>query len=135
MEQTEFQIEVAPGIVRRRDHGLCIKGHRMSLYFIMDFLKDGWPPHLLRDQLLLTEEEMQDAVNYIEANRETFEAEYAEVVRHCAERERYYRARQDALQKQLDERPGPPPELSPKHAEAWLKLRALRKQREQGQAA
>lgn len=134
MSQAEFQIDVAKGIVRRRDRGLCVKGNRITLYLIMDFLKDGWPPHLLRDQLLLTEEEMQNVVDYIAANRESFEAEYEEVVQQAAERERYWRARQDELQKRLDERPGPPPNLSPEQAAAWAKLAALRKKR-QGEAA
>jgi hypothetical protein len=130
MSQTEFETEVAPGIVRRQDRGLCVKGSRMTLYFIMDFLKEGWPPHLLRDQLLLTEEQMQNVIDYIAANGEAFEAEYAKVVQHCAERERYWRARQEALQKRLAERPGPPPNLSPEQTAAWARLAALRKQRE-----
>jgi hypothetical protein len=130
MNQTEFEVEVAPGIVRRRDRGLCVKGSRMTLYFIMDFLKDGWPPHLLRDQLLLTEEQMQNVIDYIDANREAFEADYAKVVQQCAERERYWRARQEALQKRLAERPGPPSNLSPEQSAAWARLAALRKQRE-----
>jgi hypothetical protein len=130
MNQTEFMIDVAPGIVRRRDRGLCVKGSRMTLYFIMDFLKDGWPPHLLRDQLLLTEEQMQNVVDYIDANREAFEAEYEEVLRQAKEEEQYWRARQEALQKRLAERPGPPPNLSPEQAVAWARLSALRKQRE-----
>lgn len=134
MNQTEFQIEVAPGIVRRRDRGLCVKGSRMTLYFIMDFLKAGWPPHLLRDQLLLTAEEMQHVLDYLAAHREEFEAEYAEVVRQAKEEEQYWRARQEALQKKLAERPGPPPNLSPEQAAAWSRLAALRKKR-QGEAA
>jgi len=51
-------------------------------------------------------------------------------VRQCAERERYWRARQEELQKRLAERPGPPPNLSPEQAAAWARLAALRKQRE-----
>jgi uncharacterized protein (DUF433 family) len=134
MNEQPFQVDVAPGIVRRRDRGLCVKGNRITLYLIMDFLKDGWPPHLVRDQLLLTEEEMQNVLDYIAANRESFEAEYEEVVQHAAERERYWRARQEALQKRLDERPGPPPNLSPEQAAAWSRLAALRKKR-RGEAA
>jgi len=131
MNQTEFEIEVAPGIVRRRDRGLCVQGSRMTLYTIMDFLKDGWPPHLLRDQLLLTEQEMQQVVDYLAAHSAEFEAEYDEVVRHAEEEERYWRARQEELQKRLDARPGPPPNLSPEQAVAWSRLKALRRKREQ----
>jgi hypothetical protein len=135
MEQSDFIVEVAPGIVRRKDRGLCVAGNRMTLYFIMDFLKAGWPAHLLRDQLLLTDEEMRNVLNYIEANRESFEAEYEEVVRQSAERESYYRARQEELQERLDERPGAPANLSPEQAAAWARLKAVRKQREQEKAA
>lgn len=132
--QTEFEVEVAPGVVRRRDRGLCIKGHRLTLYSIMDFLEDGWPPHLLSDQLRLTDEEMQHAVNYIAANREAFEAEYKEVVQQAEERERYWRARQQEIEKKIAERQGPPPNLSPEQAAAWSRLMFLRKERERGQA-
>ena len=138
MNQTEFEIEVAPGIVRRRDRGLCVKGSRMTLYLIMDFLKAGWPPHLLRDHLLLTEAEMQNVLDYIDANCQAFEAEYEKVVRQAKEEEQYWRARQEALQKRLAERPGPPPNLSPEQAAAWARLATLRKQREldkEGKAA
>jgi hypothetical protein len=101
------------------------------LYLIKDFLNDGWPPHLVQDQLLLTEEEMQNVLDYIAANRDSFEAEYAEVVQQAAKRERYWRARQEALQKRLDERSGPPPNLSPEQAAAWARLAALRKKRKE----
>lgn len=131
MSQTEFEIEVAPGVVRRRDRGLCVKGSRVTLYSIMDFLKAGWPPHLLRDQLLLTEQEMQHVLDYLAAHGEEFEAEYDEVVRQAEEDERYWRAQQEELQKRLAERPGPPPNLSPEQAVAWSRLMALRKKREQ----
>lgn len=131
MSQAEFQVDVAKGIVRRRDRGLCVKGNRITLYLIKDFLNDGWPPHLVRDQLLLTEEEMQNVLDYIAANRESFQTEYAEVVQQAAERERYWRARQEALQKRLDERSGPPANLSPEQAAAWARLAALRKKRKE----
>lgn len=136
MSQGEFQVDVAKGIVRRLDRGLCVKGNRITLYLIMDFLKDGWPPHLVRDQLRLTEDEMQNVLDYVAANRESVEAEYEEVVRQANEDERYWRARQEALQSRLDKRDGPPPNLSPEQAAAWARLAALKKKRErEGEAA
>lgn len=129
MNDAQFQTEVAKGIVRRLDRGLCVKGTRITLYLIKDFLNEGWPPHLLRDQLLLSQEQMQNALSYIGDHLEEFEAEYAEVVRKAAERERYWRSRQEELQKKLDERHGPPPNLSPEQAAAWARLAALRKKR------
>jgi|SRR5215510_5713560 len=129
MSEIQFQTKVAKGIVRRLDRGLCVEGTRITLYLIKDFLNEGWPPHLLRDQLLLGKEQMQDVLDYLADNRESFEAEYAEVVRQAAERERYWRSRQEESQKRLDERPGPPANLSPEQAAAWARLAALRKRR------
>jgi hypothetical protein len=60
----------------------------------MDHLKEGWPPRLLRDQLLLSEEQMDQVMEYIDSHRDEFETEYEEVVRKCAERERYWRERE-----------------------------------------
>jgi hypothetical protein len=92
MSQTEAaHICVAPGIVRRTDRGLCLAGKRVTLYLIMDYLKAGWPPHLIRHWLDLSDAEMYYAVQYIETNRAAFETEYAEVVRQAHARERYWR--------------------------------------------
>jgi hypothetical protein len=92
----------------------------------MDFLEDGWPPHMFSDQLLLTEEEMQHAVDYITASREAFEVEYKEVVEQAEEEERYGLARQQEIEKKISERQGPPPNLSPEQAAAWSRLMYLR---------
>jgi len=88
------EVNVAPGIIRRKDRGLCVEGTRITLYLIMDHLKEGWPPQLLRDQLLLSEEQMDQVMEYIDSHRDEFEAEYKEVVRKCEERERYWRERE-----------------------------------------
>lgn len=90
----EREVKVAPGIVRRSDRGLSVEGTRITLYLIMDHLKEGWPPRLLRDQLLLSEEQMDQVMEYIDSHRDEFETEYEEVVRKCAERERYWRERE-----------------------------------------
>jgi uncharacterized protein (DUF433 family) len=90
----EREMNVAPGIIRRKDRGLCVEGTRITLYLIMDHLKEGWPPRLLGDQLLLSQEQMDQVMAYIESHREAFEAEYEEVVRKCDERERYWRERE-----------------------------------------
>jgi uncharacterized protein (DUF433 family) len=122
---TATDIEVAPGIVRRTDRGLCVRGTRISLYLIMDYLKAGWPPHLLHTQLALTEDQVIHAVRYIEVNRESFEAEYAEVVRHCEEREEYWRARQETIKRDASRR-----NFTPEQAVAWARLQALKRKRE-----
>lgn len=99
MSQTEVSYTcVAPGIVRRTDRGLCLAGTRITLYLIMDYLRAGWPPHLIRHWLDLSEAQIEQAVQYIETHRPGFEAEYAEVVRQAQARERYWRERQHQRQ-------------------------------------
>ena len=114
---------VAPGIVRRTDRGLCVAGKRITLYLIMDYLKAGWPPHLLRHQLLLSEEEMNQVMNYLGTHAAEFEAEYQEVVRKAAEREQYWRERERQRQ------PNPRMQnLTPHEAVALARLAALKNQ-------
>ncbi len=116
-----FQRIVAPGIVRRRDRGLCLEGRRITLYLIMDYLEAGWPPHLLRHWLDLSEDEIAHAITYIATNRDEFETEYAAVVKKAAERERYWRDRN--RERKLD--PGKR-HFTPEQAAAWARLEALK---------
>ncbi len=92
---------VAPGIVRRSDRGLCVAGKRITLYLIMDYLKAGWPPRLLRHQLLLSEEEMNQVMNYLDSHRAEFESEYQQVVEYNDELERHYREQERELRKKV----------------------------------
>jgi uncharacterized protein (DUF433 family) len=114
---------VAPEIVRRTDRGLCLAGRRITLYLIMDYLTAGWPPHLLRHWLDLSEAEIAAAMSYIETNREEFEAEYAAVVRNAAERERYWRERNGQRELDPDKR-----HFTPEQTTAWARLEALRRE-------
>ena len=116
---------VASGVVRRTDRGLCVAGKRITLYLIMDYLKAGWPPHLLRHQLLLSQEEVDSVMRYIEEHRDEFEAEYQEVVRKAAEREKYWRARE---QERKAGEAQHPQNLTPERAIIWARLQALRRE-------
>lgn len=124
-ELAPFETPVAPGIVRRTDRGLCVAGTRISLYTIMDSLKAGRTPAYICQWMLLTESQVNDAVRYIEENRESFEAEYAEVVRYSEELEKYYRERSRQMKTN-----GIPKNLTPKQMEAWERLQAIRRERE-----
>jgi hypothetical protein len=92
---------VAPGVVRRSDRGLCVAGKRVTLYLIMDYLKAGWPPRLLRHQLLLSEEEMNQVMSYLDSHRAEFESEYQQVVQYNEELERHYREQERELRKKI----------------------------------
>jgi uncharacterized protein (DUF433 family) len=80
-----------PNIVVRSSRGLTIAGTRITLYTIMDHLKDEWPPHLIRDWFNLTDEQMQGVLDYIEANQEEVEVEYQQVLKEDAEIEQHWR--------------------------------------------
>ena len=76
--------------VIRTGRGLTVAGTRITLYAILDYVKTGWPSHLIRDWLHLTDQQMQDVMAYIDAHREEVEAEYQLVLRQAAEHEQYW---------------------------------------------
>ena len=63
----------------RTERGLTIAGTRITLYDVLDYLHAGWPPKLIRDRLDLTEQQMADALVYIDMHKAEVEAEYQEV--------------------------------------------------------
>ena len=85
-ETTSSQLTVV-----RTSRGLSIAGTRITLYSIMDYLKANWPPQLIRDWLNLTDKQMNDVLDYIEAHREEVEAEYQMVLKEAEETEQYWR--------------------------------------------
>jgi uncharacterized protein (DUF433 family) len=95
----ELPADVAPepGIAQptviRTGRGLTIAGTRITLYQIMDYLKDDWPPHLVQHWLDITEEQMADVMAYIREHSEEVETEYELVIRQAEERRRYWEER------------------------------------------
>lgn len=91
-----------PSIVRRSDMGLAVSGTRITLYLIMDYLKNGWSREQVLEALSLTPAQLQAAVEYITAHRDEVEAEYTEVVRADEEQQRY---REQRLEEHLARQP------------------------------
>lgn len=79
--------------VIRTGRGLSIAGTRITLYSIMDYLHAGWPPHLIREEFNLSDQQMADVTAHIEAHRNEVEAEYQEVLRQAEESRRYWEER------------------------------------------
>ena len=79
----------APAIVRRSDLGLTIEGTRITLYAIVDYLRDGWPAPDIQEALRLTDEQMQSALAYITEHAVEVDTEYQQVL-HEAEKNRNY---------------------------------------------
>lgn len=77
-------------IVVRTSRGLTIAGTRITLYTIMDYLKDEWPPHLIQDWFNLTDEQIQGVLDYVEAHQEEVDAEYQQVLADADEIKQYW---------------------------------------------
>jgi uncharacterized protein (DUF433 family) len=82
-----------PSTVIRTSRGLSIAGRRLTLDSIMDYLHAGWPPHVIRDELNLTDTQMTDVMEYIAAHRDEVEHEYQGVLQQAEENRRYWDAR------------------------------------------
>src|SRR5581483_12280827 len=88
--------------VVRNERGLSIKGTRITLYDVLDYLHDDWPPKLIGNWLNLTTEQMADVMAYISEHREEVEAEYQEVLRRAEEVRQYWEERNRERMAQFD---------------------------------
>jgi uncharacterized protein (DUF433 family) len=114
--------EVQPTVVRD-DRGLMIAGTRLSLYHVMDYVKQDWPPKLIRDWLNLTDRQIQDIMAYIEEHREEVEAEYEEVLKQDEEVRRYWEERNRERLAQIAAGPPSPGQLAFRAMREELKRR------------
>ncbi len=84
---------LASPTVVRTERGLTIAGTRITLYDVMDYMVDGWPPKLIRDRLELTDRQITDVMAYIGEHRAEVEAEYQTVLRDAEEIRQYWEER------------------------------------------
>ncbi|MBD1808349.1 DUF433 domain-containing protein [Microcoleus sp. FACHB-SPT15] len=80
------------GIIRT-ERGLTIAGTRITLYDVMDYVTAEYPPKFIRGMLNLTDEQVNAALFYIEANRAEVEAEYQTVLKEAEEIRQYWEER------------------------------------------
>ncbi|MBC6477539.1 MAG: DUF433 domain-containing protein [Hormoscilla sp. GM7CHS1pb] len=76
--------------------GLSIAGTRITLYAILDYLHEDWPPKLIRDWFNLTDNQMADVLAYIEDHRDRVEREYQQVIQQGEEIRRYWEDRNNS---------------------------------------
>ena len=69
-EKTIFR----PTVVRT-NRGLSIAGTRITLYQIMDYIKDNEPPDVIRDHFRLTIKQTDDVMEYIRTHYDEVEEE------------------------------------------------------------
>jgi len=79
--------------VVRTSRGLSIAGTRITLYNVMDYLKAGWQPKLIQDWLNLSDKQIDEVMDYIEAHKDEVEAEYQEVIKTAEENRQYWEER------------------------------------------
>jgi uncharacterized protein (DUF433 family) len=72
--------DVKKETIIRTERGLTIKGTRITLYNVIGYLKQDWSPKIVREWSNLTEQQMTDVLDYIEANLEEVETEYKKVL-------------------------------------------------------
>jgi len=101
----------------RTERGLTISGTRITLYDIMDYLRAQYPPKFIRGLFNLTDEQINVALAYIQANRAEVETEYQMVLQQCEELREFYEKRNRALIARLAKKP-PKPGMEA----AWEKL-------------
>lgn len=79
--------------VVRTDRGLSIAGTRITLYQIMDYIKDNTPPEVIRDDFRLTIRQTDDVMDYIRTHYDEVEEEYQRIVRQADEIRQYWSER------------------------------------------
>lgn len=103
----------------RTERGLTISGTRITLYDVIDHLKAGWTPILIRNWLPLTEAQLDAALAYIDANRNEVEAEYQNILQETESIRQYW---EDKNRDRLSKIRALPPK--PEQEEIHAKLQA-----------
>lgn len=109
----------------RTERGLTIAGTRITVYDVMDYVIAQYPSKFIQGLFELTEEQINAALAYIEANYAEIEAEYQQVLREAEELQQYYEAQNRERVAQITKQPPKPGTEA-----AWEKLRALKARRE-----
>lgn len=86
--------------ITRTAAGLTIKDSRLTLYALMDEIREGNSLKNVRDLYELTDEEMLDILDYIHLHKEEVEKEYRSVLKAADENRKYWEEKnQEQLEK------------------------------------
>ena len=100
--------------VIRTDRGLTIAGTRITLYQIMDYIKDNESPEVIRDHFHLTIKQTSDVMNYIHTHYDEVEKEYERILKQSEDNRKYWSERNRERFAQIA--------LKPEHKEIRAKL-------------
>lgn len=96
-----------PTIIRT-ERGLTIAGTRITLYDVMDYVTEQYPPKFIRAMLNLTTEQVNAALSYIETHRTQVEAEYQLILKEAEELRQYYEQQNRELFARIAAKPPKP---------------------------
>jgi len=77
-------------LIAATSRGPCIAGRRTTVYVILDHLNNSCDREFIKEHLLLSDEQLDAAIEYIELHRERVERDYAEILRRSEERRKRY---------------------------------------------
>ena len=77
-------------LIVETSRGPCIAGRRTTIYVILDHLNNGCDREFIKEHLLLSDEQLDAAIEYIELHREGVERDYAAILRRSEERRKRY---------------------------------------------
>ncbi|HLJ11218.1 MAG TPA: DUF433 domain-containing protein [Planctomycetaceae bacterium] len=69
-----------PNIIIDRGRGPKVKGTRVTVYRIMDYLREGSDAERIARELFLTDEQVRAAIEYIQAHESELTAEYERII-------------------------------------------------------
>ncbi len=84
------------GVIIDRGRGPEIKGTRITVYSILDYVLDGWHPHRIAALFRIGSHQVEAAIEYIENHRDEVMATYEQIL------EREQRGNPPELQAKLD---------------------------------
>ncbi|MEM7538145.1 MAG: DUF433 domain-containing protein [Chloroflexota bacterium] len=111
-------------VVVRTPRGLSVRGTRITLYQIMDYIKAGLSNTDIREDFNLSYRDVDEIFKYIEENEEDFENEYQRIVKQNEEERRYW----EEYNRERFERIAKTPR-NPKYKVIWDKINENRKRR------
>jgi uncharacterized protein (DUF433 family) len=108
-----------PLIVETR-RGPCIAGTRITVFSVMDYLKDGWSRDAVKQAMGISDEQLDAVLAYITRHKQAVENEYTAIVRRSEAR----RARYEKL---FHERSPFPPHMPLEERVSHLRQRLAKK--------
>lgn len=73
------------GLIIDRGRGPELEGTRVTVYCVMDYVRAGDPPSQIAEDLDLSMEQVQAALEYISAHRDEVEAQYEAILKRVSQ--------------------------------------------------